>query len=265
MDLHPPELHASVSGFLITTGLILALGILVSAATLATAQRGQAWFGRRLTRADSLARLDLLALGGSLSQGRQPSLAGQAMTLGPSSPAGPTRAAAAALSDNNAMPDNNAIPDNTASPRAGCDRRGAPLASGPSPSLEPSPASEPSPAARPSERRDHKRYRTCFLGTLHNDAGALATNLCDILDLSATGARIRPVDPMPAMLAQVTVGLERLGRFPARVVWRHHGEVGLRFERGPKEVMAKMCGLIPAPDFDPEHGPAAPSTALPAH
>jgi hypothetical protein len=96
------------------------------------------------------------------------------------------------------------------------------------------------------ERRRHQRFRTGYMGSLHEDAETRASNLCDILDISATGARIRPVDPMQPT-EHMTLGLERFGLFPARVVWWRNDEVGLRFEQTPTQVTYMMRGLLPEP------------------
>ncbi len=100
------------------------------------------------------------------------------------------------------------------------------------------------PALGMLERRRHMRLKTSFLGTLHPDAASLAANICDILDLSASGARIRPVDPLPEA-PLVTLGIDRFGLFPAQVVWRHGGEIGLRFLQSPMMVAHGMRGLVP--------------------
>jgi hypothetical protein len=98
------------------------------------------------------------------------------------------------------------------------------------------------------DRRQQKRFRTCLLGTLHRAAGDQPENLCDILDISLGGARVRPVDPMPAR-RRITLGLRHFGRLPARVVWRHGGEMGLKFDQEPAEIMAIMKGLMPRTAF----------------
>lgn len=98
------------------------------------------------------------------------------------------------------------------------------------------------------DRRRQKRFRTCLLGTLHRAAGDQAENLCDILDISFGGARVRPVDPMPAR-RRITLGLRHFGQLPARVVWRRDGEMGLKFDQNPAETMAIMKGLMPRTAF----------------
>lgn len=94
------------------------------------------------------------------------------------------------------------------------------------------------------ERRRHKRFTTCLLATLHPEPNAKADNLCDVVDLSAGGARIRPVDRL-AETRSVTLGLRHFGLIPAQVVWRRDGEVGLEFRQDPSETVAMMRGLLP--------------------
>ncbi len=106
------------------------------------------------------------------------------------------------------------------------------------------------------ERRRHIRLKTPLLGTLHRDTAAAAGNLCDVVDLSASGARIRPVDPLPEV-PLLALGLEHFGLFAAQIVWRDHDEVGLRFLQSPTEVARLMRGLLPAPG----HAPAAAACA----
>lgn len=96
------------------------------------------------------------------------------------------------------------------------------------------------------ERRHHRRYRMGLMGTLHPDADSRPGNLCDILDISATGARIRPVDPLSPSDG-IALGLERFGLLPARVVWRRDDEVGLSFEQAPARIAYTMRGLLPLP------------------
>jgi hypothetical protein len=107
-------------------------------------------------------------------------------------------------------------------------------------------AQAPRPKAPCSpEHRVHKRFRTCFLGTLHQSADADPDNLCDIIDLSASGARVRPVEPIPAT-TRIALGLRHFGVRSARIVWRRNGEVGLQFENDSREAASALRGLLPA-------------------
>jgi len=92
-------------------------------------------------------------------------------------------------------------------------------------------------------RRTHKRLRTCLMGSLHTKAVTTVDNLCDVIDFSASGARIRLVDPM-AEFSKMTLGLRHFGFFPAHVVWRKGEEIGLKFDLTPEKVVNQMRGLL---------------------
>ena len=110
------------------------------------------------------------------------------------------------------------------------------------------------PAVR--DRRAMKRFKTCFLGTLHRAEDAEAEQLCVVMDLSAGGARVRLVEPMLPR-RRLTLGLRDFGPFPARVVWHRADELGLKFEQGPGEVVTAMRGLLPSSAFPQPLGAAS--------
>ena len=99
------------------------------------------------------------------------------------------------------------------------------------------------PSRERQRRRAHKRLRTCLMGSLHTKADTQVDNLCDVIDFSASGARIRLVDPM-AEIPRMTLGLRHFGFFPARVVWRDGNDVGLNFDLAPDTVVGQMRGLL---------------------
>ncbi len=98
-------------------------------------------------------------------------------------------------------------------------------------------------SAEPQKRRTHKRLRTCLFGSLHTEVVTKVDNLCDVIDFSAGGARIRLVDPM-AEISKITLGLRHFGFFPARVVWRDGADLGLKFDLAPETVVDRMRGLL---------------------
>ncbi len=106
------------------------------------------------------------------------------------------------------------------------------------------PRIEPSPAKQ--RRRAQKRLPTCLMGSLHIAEDTQVDNLCDVVDFSAGGARVRLVDPM-AEISRITLGLRHFGFFPARVVWRNGEELGLKFDLTPETVVSQMRGLLPQP------------------
>jgi PilZ domain len=99
------------------------------------------------------------------------------------------------------------------------------------------------PRSERQRRRAHKRLPTCLMGSLHTKRDTQIDNLCDVVDFSAGGARVRLVDPM-AEISRITLGLRHFGFFPARVVWREGDELGLKFELAPETVVGQMRGLL---------------------
>ncbi len=99
------------------------------------------------------------------------------------------------------------------------------------------------PSFERQRRRAHKRLRTCLMGSLHTEAVTRVDNLCDVVDFSAGGTRVRLVDPM-AEISRITLGLRHFGFFPARVVWRDGEELGLKFDLAPETVVGQMRGLL---------------------
>ena len=99
------------------------------------------------------------------------------------------------------------------------------------------------PSFERQRRRAHKRLRTCLMGSLHTETVTQVDNLCDVIDFSAGGARIRLVDPMAGIL-RMTLGLRHFGFFPACVVWRDGEELGLKFDLAAETVVGQMRGLL---------------------
>jgi PilZ domain len=99
------------------------------------------------------------------------------------------------------------------------------------------------PRPERQRRRAHKRLPTCLMGSLHTKLDTQIDNLCDVVDFSAGGARVRLVDPM-AEISRITLGLRHFGFFPARVVWRQGDELGLKFDLAPETVVGQMRGLL---------------------
>ena len=131
--------------------------------------------------------------------------------------------------------------------RAGAEAAGPVSGSGPG-WVPPRPGRAAPPPTLAHDRRRQKRFKTCFLGTLHRSSNAEAEHLCDILDLSAGGARVRPVDPMLPR-RRMALGLRHFGCFPARVVWRRGDELGLKFEQDPSQIMEALKGFLPSSAF----------------
>lgn len=85
-----------------------------------------------------------------------------------------------------------------------------------------------------------------MMGSLHTKSETRADNLGDVINLSAGGARIRLVEPMPKV-SHITLGLRHFGFFPARVAWCTADEIGLEFREAPEAVAGRLRGLLPQP------------------
>ena len=98
--------------------------------------------------------------------------------------------------------------------------------------------------AKPTlERRKHERHPARLGGCLRLSDQAL--RYCDILDVSANGARIRTAKPL-AQATWVTLGIDRVGKIHAQVVWRKDNLAGIQFAAEPRYVSRMLRGVLPA-------------------
>lgn len=105
-----------------------------------------------------------------------------------------------------------------------------------------------------TERRRHRRYPILESGILYGTDGPID---CQVTDLSASGARVRPVGAVPADDARCRFLLARLGLFDAAIRWRSNGMLGLDFDAAP-DVVAARCAPLLAAENQPAGGRAAP-------
>ena len=94
------------------------------------------------------------------------------------------------------------------------------------------------------ERRKHKRHMIHLGGRLRTGPSDQVARQCDILDVSANGARIRTDMPLAAD-SWVTLSLERLGKIHAQVVWRKGNLAGVQFAADPHYVARMLLGILP--------------------
>jgi len=94
-----------------------------------------------------------------------------------------------------------------------------------------------------TERRRHRRYPILESGILYGTDGPID---CQVTDLSASGARVRPVDAPPAYDGRCRFLLARLGLFDAAIRWRANGVLGLDFDAAPDVVAARCAPLLAA-------------------
>ncbi len=110
------------------------------------------------------------------------------------------------------------------------------------------------------DERKFKRADTVIPGTLI--FGNLKVRI-SVLDLSISGAKIRtdaPIDPG----RKISLALDGFGSFPAQVVWRRDGRIGVCFRDDPSVIAEALPEHIASRvDAVPEHRPAAPKPGMP--
>ena len=92
-----------------------------------------------------------------------------------------------------------------------------------------------------TERRQHQCTHVLFTGALvSGDQSVRGT----VLDLSASGARIRLDRPLRAPSA-VTLRLARLIDFHVELVWTSGDVLGLKFREAPARIAAVFAAVLP--------------------
>ena len=92
-----------------------------------------------------------------------------------------------------------------------------------------------------AERRKHPRVHVLESGLLYGDGGCID---CQVIDVSANGARIRPVGELPTRTGACRFLLARLGMFPAKIRWSANGQAGVAFEAPPEDVLERCAPLL---------------------
>lgn len=93
------------------------------------------------------------------------------------------------------------------------------------------------------ERRAFRRYPVLESGLIYTENGCID---CQVTEVSANGARVRPVEPIATDDGACRFVLARLGAFPAHVLWAEAGVLGMRFDVPPEFVAARLAPLLPA-------------------
>lgn len=99
---------------------------------------------------------------------------------------------------------------------------------------------DPNPTSG-EERRAHERYSVLESGVILMDGGAVD---CQVIDVSASGARVRPVGRLPKDLKSCRFVLARLGQFKAVVRWCAGDQAGVSFEAEPDDVRQRCQPLF---------------------
>lgn len=101
----------------------------------------------------------------------------------------------------------------------------------------------------PAERQRNPR-RSVYVAARITDSERDDT--CEILNISAGGAKIRiPEDA--DYDDEVILSIDSHGMFPARVVWREGGELGLQFAGDRARASRLVWDLVESPEVEREH------------
>jgi hypothetical protein len=111
------------------------------------------------------------------------------------------------------------------------------------------------------DERKFKRADTVIPGMLI--FGNLKVRI-SVLDLSIAGAKIRTDAPIDAG-RRISLAIDGFGSFPAEVVWRREGRIGIRFRDEPSVIAEALPEHIATRvDAVPEDGPAEPKHGVAA-
>ena len=94
--------------------------------------------------------------------------------------------------------------------------------------------------------RAHERKRILWTGKLHHGDQVLD---CQVLDLSAGGARIRTAKPWTASSAVVLV-CDHLGPLRAEVRWQRANYAGIRFLEDASFIEKRLRRKVTPPEHD---------------
>ncbi len=93
----------------------------------------------------------------------------------------------------------------------------------------------------PRERRHYKRTHVLFSGRLHSGQRAIEGI---VLDLSASGARLRIAEPIVTNSA-MTLRLGDSVDIDVEVAWQKENNLGLRFRQVPARIASIFAGVLP--------------------
>jgi hypothetical protein len=93
-----------------------------------------------------------------------------------------------------------------------------------------------------ADRRQYRRYPILESGLIYTADGCID---CQIVDLSASGVRVRPVRKLKEQQGTCRFLLGRLGAFEAEVCWEGKDSIGIRFGDEPETVAQRYSNLLP--------------------
>ena len=93
-----------------------------------------------------------------------------------------------------------------------------------------------------ADRRQYRRYPILESGLIYTADGCID---CQVVDLSASGVRVRPVGKLKEQQGTCRFLLGRLGAFEAEVCWEGRDSIGIRFGDEPETVAQRYSDLLP--------------------
>ncbi len=97
-----------------------------------------------------------------------------------------------------------------------------------------------SETVNPADMQKHPRYQMLCPGKFYTGGRVVD---CDVLNISAGGAKIRLAQPVEAA-SQVGLRIDRVGEFSGRVAWRDGAILGIDFHDQLREIARIVEGIL---------------------
>ena len=97
-------------------------------------------------------------------------------------------------------------------------------------------------------RRAQKRMKVMWSGTVRRGERFAE---CQVLDISAGGAKIRIAGPCPVR-SEVALITDRLGALPGKISWRRGDLAGIEFSEDRQIVQERLLRVLPQLALFPE-------------
>ena len=101
---------------------------------------------------------------------------------------------------------------------------------------------QPLDAGDGADRRRYRRYPVLESGLIYTSDGCID---CQVVDLSASVVRVRPVGKLTEQDGTCRFLLGRLGAFEAEVCWEGKDSIGIQFGDAPETVAKRYSDLLP--------------------
>ena len=93
-----------------------------------------------------------------------------------------------------------------------------------------------------ADRRRYRRYPILESGLIYTNDGCID---CQVVNLSASGVRVRSGGKIKEQQGACCFLLGRLGAFEAEVCWEGKDSIGIRFGDEPETVAQRYSDLLP--------------------